>query len=151
VSDLLEDITQSEKVIVWTNFIETYRLLGEVCEKLGLKHVFLTGQQTKKQKDDAIEQFETDPDTRVIIGNPRAGGIGVDLISASSAIYYTRSFSKEDDDQSEGRNYRGGSEKHLKITRYDIVCPGTTDEIVLDALENKANVAESILSWARGL
>jgi SNF2 family DNA or RNA helicase len=36
LSDLLEDIAPSEKVIVWANFTHTYRQIGGVCEELKL-------------------------------------------------------------------------------------------------------------------
>jgi len=55
------------------------------------------------------------------------------------SIFYSRNFSLEYDIQAEARNYRGGSERHTKVTRYDLVTPGTIDEQVLKAhlLANK--------------
>lgn len=151
LSDLLEDITPSEKVIVWANFAHTYRQIGQVCEDLNLPHVFITGEQNTKQKGESEEAFQKDDSVRVLIAHPEAGGEGVNLTAASSMIYYTRSFSLKHEIQSEARNHRGGSERHEKITRYDIVTPGTIDEIVLQALERKQNVAEAVLAFAKGV
>jgi len=81
----------------------------------------------------------------VIIANPAAGGVGISLIQASYAIYYSKGFSLEADLQSEARNHRGGSEMHEKITRIDLVARGTIDEVVNEALKSKLNVAEQIL------
>lgn len=150
LSDLLGDIAHSGKTIVWTNFRENYPMLSEVCKKLELPHVFITGEQNHKEKEASEEAFENDESIRVLIGNPAAGGEGVNLIAASNMVYYTRSYSRKHDVQSEARNYRGGSEKHQKITRYDLVIPGTLDEVVLDALTGKHEMAAAIMDFARG-
>ena len=39
----------------------------------------------------------------------------------------------------------GGSEIHKKVTRIDLVCPGTIDEIVNTALMEKTIIGEMIL------
>ena len=52
--------------------------------------------------------------------------------------------------QAEARNYRGGSEKHSKITRLDIVAKGTIDELVLVALQEKQDVSEVVLKYMKG-
>jgi SNF2 family DNA or RNA helicase len=70
---------------------------------------------------------------------------GVNLIEAPNAIYYSRDFSLEKDIQSEARNYRGGSEIHEKVTRYDLVSRGTIDMDVLKALRGKRDVLEYLL------
>lgn len=146
---LLEDLLESEKVIIWADFEENYRQIAHICDGLGVKYTYLTGLQSKAEKDANVQAFETDPEMRIIIANPAAGGEGVDLIAASAAIYYTRGYSLGHREQSSGRNHRGGSERHQKITQYDIVAPGTLDEVILNALDRKGAVAEEILAWAR--
>lgn len=148
--DLLEDLTEGAKCIVWANFKANYQALGAICDELGCKYVSITGEQSTAEKDEAAQAFENDPEVRVVIANPQAGGEGINLIAASQMIYYTRDFSLGKDIQSEARAYRGGSERHEKITRWDIVAPGTVDEVVLEALEKKQSVAEAILAVARG-
>jgi len=145
LKDYLEDLTPKHKIIVWTVFVDTYDEIGKVCEELGVKHAFLTGKQTTKQKQESIESFNNDPEVRVIIANQAAGGTGINLTSSSYSLYYSRSFNLESDIQSEARNYRGGSEQHEKVTRIDLVTPGTIDEAMLDALANKEKMSEAIL------
>jgi SNF2 family DNA or RNA helicase len=101
---------------------------------------------TDKARQEAIDSFQNDPSVRVMIANPAAGGVGVTLTAASYMIYYSRDFSLENDLQSEARCHRGGSEAHEKITRIDIVAPGTIDEVILEALERKENLATKILA-----
>lgn len=143
LKQLLEDLTPAHKVIVWGVFKDNYQDIRQVCDELGIKYVEITGETTDKQA--SVDTFNSDPSCRVCIGNPGAGGIGINLIAASYAIYYSRSFSLEHDMQSEARNYRGGSEIHEKITRIDLVAPQTIDDLVLKTLANKQELSDNIL------
>lgn len=99
-----------------------------------------------KDKSMHITKFKEDPNTRFMIAHPGSGGVGVNLYEASYSIYYSKNFNLEYDLQSEARNYRKGSEMHEKITRIDLVCPGTIDERITEALEGKYNMAEYLLN-----
>lgn len=143
LSDLLEDITPSEKVIVWSVFHEDYDTIKRVCDKLSLPYAEVTGLVKDKQTE--LDRFEKDPNCRVMISSQAAGGTGVNMIEASSMIYYSKGYSFEHDLQSEARNYRGGSEKHHKITRYDLVARKTIDEIVLKALREKKDLSTNMM------
>lgn len=143
LSELLEELTPSAKVIVWCNFQENYRAIARVLQDQGIAFAELTGQTKDRQAE--IVRFQTDPSCRVIISNPQAGGVGVNLTAASYAIYYSRGYSLGDRLQSEARCHRGGSEIHEKITLIDLVAPNTLDEDVLAALLRKENFSDNVL------
>ena len=145
VKELLSDLTPNHKVIIWAVFKDNYETLRSVCNELKIGCVEVHGAISSKEKDLAVSRFNTEPDCRVFIGNPSAGGIGINLISASYSIFYSRSFSLEDDLQAQARNYRGGSEIHKSVTRIDICAEGTIDETVAQKLANKEKISEQIL------
>lgn len=144
LKEILSDIAPHHKVIVWACFKENYEMIREVCDELGLPFVEVTGDNVGNRTE-AIARFQNDPGVRVLIGAQSAGGIGVNLTSATYSIYYSRNFSLEHDIQSEARNYRGGSEVHEKITRIDLVAKKTIDEKVLEALALKQSISDSVL------
>ena len=148
VEELLEDIVieNGNKCILWAAFIHNYTMLKRVCDKLKIKYVMLTGEQSGSEKTEAIEKFQNDPSVKVIIANRRSGGIGVNLTAASHSIIYSRNYSLEDEEQSNARNYRGGSkELHDKIIRINLVAKGTVDQLCFDSLRSKKMVAELII------
>jgi len=147
LEELLRDNMETSKIIVWSVFKENYVEIAKVCEKLGVSYVDLTGQTKNKDRDKNIEAFNNDPGCRVMIANQSAAGIGINLIASNLSIYFSKNFSLEHDMQSEGRNYRGGSEIHNKVTRVDIICPGTIDELINEALSEKQAIGNKILSW----
>ena len=145
VEHYLTELTGEHKVILWCSYRHDYKTLSKLCEKLKIKHEFITGAQSAKQKHEAMESFRNDSDVRVIIANRRAGGTGINLIEASYSIIYSRNFSLEEELQSQARNYRGGSEIHDRITKIDIVAENTVDEHVIKSLRNKEEIGEKIL------
>lgn len=145
--ELLEELTPGHKVIVWSVFHENYAQIRSLCDTLKVRYVEVHGGITAKDKDRAVDVFTHDPGCRVLIGNQAAGGIGINLVAASYSIFYSRNFNYVDDAQAEARNHRGGSKEagHEKITRIDLVAPGTIDEIVLTSLARKENISEELL------
>ncbi len=144
--DTLEPIL-GKKVIIWAVFRKNYeQILALLDKKKVTGTCLLYGGMTAKKRQESIDLFQEDPEHNIMIAHPGAGGIGINLTAASYSVYYSRNFSLEQDIQSEARNYRGGSQIHDKITRIDLVTPGTIDEIILDALKKKVNLAEDILA-----
>ncbi len=149
--DALDDLLgaiNGQKTIIWSVFKPTYAAIAKVCKLHALEYRMLTGEQSATEKQQSIEDFCRGP-AQVLIANPAAGGVGVNLTEAKFAIYYTRGFSLEQYLQSEARNYRGGSDMHDKVVHYHLQATGTLDEVIAQALLNKQSVAESVLGWAR--
>lgn len=145
LKDLLQEIAPYHKVLVWAVFKENYQAISKVCEALDLKHVFVHGEQNYGEKMEAVASIQNDPDCRVLIGNPGAGGIGINLTAASYSIFYSRGFSLEHDLQAEARNHRGGSEIHESVTRIDLIAKETIDELILARLSQKQAIGERVL------
>lgn len=148
LEETLENIGD-EQIIIWTIWRENYQQIRELLTKLGRKHCEITGGVPMKLRDNIVRDFNSG-EKRVLLTHPKAAGIGVNLTAASYAIFYARSYSWEDDDQAEARNHRGGSERHQKITRIDIIAPGTIEEPILEALQKKANVSAAVLNYLKG-
>ena len=148
--DLIDSIPQTEKIIIWTNFRPTYQTIGDVCKALGRSHSYLIGGQSEKEKQESIENFRKGS-TQILISNPAAGGTGINLTEAAYSIYYSRGYSLEHSEQSKARNFRGGSDRHSKITHYHLYCPKSLDGVITMALLSKQNIGDSILSYAKQL
>lgn len=147
--DALKEIlnnTDPHKVIVWCVFKENYKVVRKLCEQMKIGHVECHGEVTNENKFKAVEEFNTDPKIRVFIGHPKSLGIGINLVAGKYAVYFSRTYSLGDDIQSEARNYRGGSEIHDKVTRYDLVYKDTIEEKVEMALRDKKAISEAIVT-----
>lgn len=148
LEDIIEDlvIESGRKVIIWACWRENYKQISEMLDRKKVSYVQAHGEIPQRLRQKAIDDFCKDGGASVFIGNQGAAGIGINLVEAGYAIYYSRNFSLEHDIQSEARNYRGGSEKlHESVTRIDLVANGTIDESILQALASKQEVGDKVL------
>lgn len=147
--DAVEKIIQDnpeKKIIIWCSYKANYKAIGERLTNLGVNHVFITGEQNSKEKQESIDAFQGDPAVKAVVANRKAGGIGVNLTASSLSIVYSRNFSLEEEIQSDGRNYRGGSQIHESITKINLVMENSIEEKAVTALATKANISEIILA-----
>ncbi len=147
LKELIENITPEHKVIIWCSFRKNYEMIAAVLTMLEIEYVMLTGEQNTKQKQEAIDEFQSNESgsPKVVIANRRSGGIGVNLTRASYSIVYSRDFNLGDELQSEARNHRGGSEIHEKIVQLNLCVADTVDESILEALNNKQKISDIIV------
>jgi len=143
--DLLEELAPNHKVIVWAVFKQDYVTIKKVCDKLKIKYVEVHGEIGSSDRFAFVDEFNNDPKCRVFIGHPKSAGEGINLISSSYSIYFSRDFSLGSYLQSEARNYRGGSDIHKSVTHINLVMKNTVDEVIMSALERKGNVADEVL------
>jgi SNF2 family DNA or RNA helicase len=146
---LMEKLTETKphKVIIFCVFKNNYEDIRKALDKKKIKFVELHGEIDQKTKAKNIDLFnDLENDIRVCIANPQSGGVGVNLKSARYTIFFTRSFSMKDYEQSRARNYRSGSiEIHNKITHYNLVTSNTVDEKAYNAIIEKKEIASSLL------
>lgn len=146
LSETLESIGKENKIIIWTNFVDTYNDIEVQCEALGIKSLKLIGGQSAHERNEIINAFKLDDSIRVIIANQAAAGTGTEgLQAARYAIYYNKTFNLADDEQSAARTYRSGSEQHKTCHRIDILTRDTVDEEIHQALKLKKTRSEFIL------
>lgn len=149
LAELVSDLCPQNKVIVWTNFVDTYQDVARVFEEQGLRYTMLRGGQGQNERQEAIDAFNRERGVSGIIANQQAGGVGIGLQAASYSLYYSKTFNLEHDQQSEARNHRGGSEIHEHVTRIDIVAQNTVDDDVTTALRNKTELSTFMLALRR--
>jgi SNF2 family DNA or RNA helicase len=143
LKELLEELSQENKVIVWAVWKENYGAIKKVCDELKIGYVEVHGSIARHQQDENVERFKTDPSVKVFIGHPGSGGIGINLTCAPYSIFYSRTFSLEQFLQARARNHRGGQKQ--KVTHYDLVCENSIDEFVQQKLTHKIAIGEVLL------
>lgn len=145
LEELIEDLAPNHKILIWSIFKQNYIQIKNVCEKLGVGYVEGHGEINSTNKFRNVDTFNNNQDCRIFIGHPSSVGLGINLCSASYSIVYSRSWSLEQDIQSEARNYRAGSEIHPKVTKIDLVAKDTIEDMILQLLERKINDANLII------
>jgi len=134
------------KVIIWASFVHD---IEKICEMLHKEYgpdsyAGFYGATAQEDRQRIVEEFQ-DPSSplRFFVGNSRTGGFGITLTEASTVIYYSNNYDLEIRLQSEDRAHRIGQKNN--VTYIDLVSPKTVDEKILTALQNKQNIANTVL------
>ena len=153
VSDLKSE-PETTKTIVWTVFVPTIKAISARLTAEGIKHVTFFGGTSDEDREIAERMFNTDDSVRVFIGNPAAGGVGLNLwgydparnpnseMNCDHVIRYSSNWSMVQRVQSEDRCHRIGTRKAVRYTDY--IVPGSIDEEILNRVTRHVEVARTI-------
>jgi len=156
VIELLREKKPTDKTIVWTNWVAVIKMLSARLEAEGIRHVTYYGGTKDEDRQTAQDSYNQDPAVKVFIGNPAAGGLGLDLwghvpewdgtdkdhgCNTTQEIYYSQGWSMIHRAQSEDRAVRRGTRVPVRIT--DLIVPSTIDEeIALRVLNKKLSASK---------
>jgi SNF2 family DNA or RNA helicase len=137
--ELLKDKGLGDKTIVWACFTQDVKSIRARLEHEGINCVTFMGSTSEADRDAAVSAFNRDPSCNVFIGNPTAGGTGLNLLgydvdappeqqttNCNHVIYYSQNWSMTARAQSEDRAHRRGTRGNVRVT--DLAVPGTIDE-----------------------
>jgi SWI/SNF-related matrix-associated actin-dependent regulator 1 of chromatin subfamily A len=113
IADIVDTYTEAgEKLVVFSSYKEPLRKLAESFEPDGrwkgrsVPYVFLTGDQSAKEKAEVVERFQNDPRVMLCLATTEAGGESVTLTSAHAALFISLPWSPETWAQAWGRIHR---------------------------------------------
>lgn len=131
IAGLLADA--DAKVVVWSSFVGNVDYLVSVYSRfnaVGIHGGVPTGDDEDLAFREArIKRFNTDPDCRVMVGNPAACGEGISLHRAChNAVYLDRTYNAAHYLQSVDRIHRLGLPKDVDTNVFLLIAENTIDE-----------------------
>lgn len=141
--EVLEDM-DTEPAVVFAQSRQLIELAGARMVKENISHCYVTGGQNTFERQQSIDDFQQGR-KRVILCTVAAGGVGLTLTRAATAVFLQRSWSMVDNKQAEDRVHRIGAEIHDKINIVDIVATGTVEERQREVLVGKDELLEEIV------
>ncbi len=115
----------------------------------GGKHVIIDGSVTGRTRKAAVDQFQSDPDTRVLIGNIKAAGVGITLTAASNVAFAELAWSPGAVMQMEDRCHRIGAKD--TVWAHYLVAHGTIEERLARILQQKQEVIRATLDGGKAV
>jgi superfamily II DNA or RNA helicase len=140
--ELLESLLASgRRVLVFSQFTSMLALLATGLRERSIKYLVLTGATQNRQRQcDLFEQGAAD----VFLISLKAGGTGLNLVSADSVIHYDPWWNPAAQDQATDRAYRIGQKRPVFV--YNLVIAGSVEERMLGLQQKKRELAESVLA-----
>jgi superfamily II DNA or RNA helicase len=140
--ELVESLLQAgHRILVFSQFTSMLSLLAQGLAQRSIRYLTLTGATQNRQKPvDAFEQGAAD----VFLISLKAGGTGLNLVSADTVIHYDPWWNPAAQDQATDRAYRIGQKR--KVFVYNLVIAGSVEERMLALQQRKRELANSVLA-----
>ena len=102
-----------------------------------------------KQRSEVVRAFRTDERHKALILSLRAGGVGLNLQSASYVFHLDRWWNPAVEQQASDRTHRIGQDKNVFI--YKLITRGTVEEKILTLQERKAKLVKDLITVEGGI
>jgi SNF2 family DNA or RNA helicase len=112
IQDIIRDIPEGEKVVIFSQWLEMLKLLQSNIDE---KSVIYHGKMKKHEKDQVIEDFKKDPEIKLLFITLKAGSVGLNLNIANNAILVEPYFNAAEENQAMTRVFRIGQTKDVKV------------------------------------
>jgi SNF2 family DNA or RNA helicase len=143
--ELIKD-NEGEQIVVFSQFSKIIKLLSARLKKSKIPSGIFTGDTPARDRERIVQKFQAGK-LRVFAGTIKAGGVGLDLFSASTVVFLDRSWSPAENLQSEDRLWRIGQKN--SVTVYDIMARDTVDLGRRQAIQAKWNWIQELLGDPR--
>ena len=104
--------------------------------------VTVTGDDNDRQKQWAVDRFQTDDSCRLIILNYKSGGVGLTLTAASNVLFVEFPWTAADCNQAEDRAHRNGQKNAVNCVY--LLGKDTIDEYMYDLIQTKRNISDGV-------
>jgi len=143
---LLENIYENgEKVLIFSQYQEMGKILRTaIHEHFGKKSLQLHGGNTRKERDEMVHSFQTNPLSDTFILSLKAGGTGLNLTVGNHVIHYDLWWNPAAEAQATDRAFRIGQQKNVMVHR--MITKGTLEEKIDDMLRSKKQLANLTVS-----
>lgn len=146
--NLLEDIlAEDHKVLIFSQFVETLKLLRAHCENYGIPYSYIDGSVNIETRAEMIKTFQEDEETRVFLLSLKSGGVALNLTAADYVIIFDPWWNPAVEAQAIDRSHRIGQTK--KVFVYRMVVKDTIEEKMLELQEEKRELVENIITSDR--
>lgn len=116
------------------------------------KSLVIDGSVKGQRRLELVKQFATDNRARVLIGQLRAAGIGLDGLqhAAGNVCFAELGWTPGEMVQCEDRCYRIGTRTDRRVTCYYLVAANTIEERLCSILQSKQRVLDAVLDGKAG-
>lgn len=139
IDDFLED--SEEKLVI---FAVHHSAVDRLMEAYGHKAVKIDGRIAQSKRQDIVDKFQEDPDTRLFVGNIQAAGEGITLTSASNCVFIELPWTPGALEQASDRIHRIGQEAD-SVNIYYLIAEGTIEERMMRVLDAKRRVIQEVV------
>ncbi len=140
----LDILNSDRKVIIFSEWHKSHKLIGDMLEKHNLKYVAFSGKIPVHQRGKYIKKFEEDSECKFFLST-ESGGAGLNLQFADILINFELPWNPAKKNQRIGRIDRLGQQsKHLTVINF--ITTGSIEMRIASGIMLKENLFEGVLN-----
>jgi SWI/SNF-related matrix-associated actin-dependent regulator 1 of chromatin subfamily A len=140
---ILDFVEEGEKLVV---FAHHQHMVDEIHQRVaaaGIGVRMIRGGIGLEQRAKATEDFQNDPDVRVIVLNIDSAGVGLTLTAARACAFCQLPWTPAEVDQCSDRVHRIGQQDN--VTVYSLVAEGTVEETISEMILAKRQIVNAVI------
>ena len=152
LADIVDDyvVDAGKKLVIFARFRAEIAAIENLLRLRKIQYGSIYGDVPMEERGKIVDDFQTNPDTKVFVAQIQTAGLGITLHAASTAVFYSYDYNYANYAQALARIHRIG--QRLPVTYIHLVVDGSIDEKILAALENKEDMAKTVVdSWREAL
>ena len=134
-------LAEGHKVLVFSQFVKMLERLRTALTPLDVPIRMLHGQTNDRQT--LVDEFEADPRPGIFLISLKAGGTGLNLVSAAHVVLFDPWWNPAAEAQAIDRAHRIGQTK--TVFAFRLVSKGTIEERILELQEKKRELVKGVL------
>ena len=139
----VNDRKEGEKTIIFSQFTSLLDLLEVPINRNNWSYRRYDGSMSAVLRNDAVLDFNSKPDCRIILVSLKAGNAGLNLTAASQVIILDPFWNPYIEEQAIDRAHRIGQRRPVQVHR--ILTPDTVEDRIIAMQESKRAVIEGAL------
>lgn len=142
--ELLDNyIAGNKKILVFSQFTSALKNIEKNLEEVGINYIYLDGSIGSKERGELVKKFNEDPLISVFLISLKAGGVGLNLTSASVVIHFDPWWNPAIENQATDRAHRFGQKNVVEVIK--LISKDTIEEKILLLQEDKKKLIESLM------
>jgi SWI/SNF-related matrix-associated actin-dependent regulator of chromatin subfamily A-like protein 1 len=135
-------LASGEKLVVFAWFRKNQAALKSLFPRESTVSIFRD--QSERQRDEAVDRFQSDPKTNLMVASIVAGGEGITLTKASNVVLAETGWTPAQMEQPEDRVHR--LTQTLPVTCWYLVGAGTIEERIFRLIDAKLKVISRVVN-----
>ncbi|KAK7281739.1 hypothetical protein RIF29_09983 [Crotalaria pallida] len=146
--DLVGGNTQNESFMGLSDECEHLKKMLVILEKFLIRKGYcfarLNGSTPTNLRQSLVDDFNSSPSKQVFLISTRAGGLGLNLVSANRVVIFDPNWNPAQDLQAQDRSFRFGQKQHVVVFRF--LAAGSLEELVYSRQVYKQQLSNIVVA-----
>ncbi|XP_058096097.1 switch 2 isoform X2 [Magnolia sinica] len=125
---MLSWVSKGDKILLFSFSVRMLDILEKFLIRKGYCFSRLDGATPMSSRQTLVDEFNSSPSKQVFLISTRAGGLGLNLVSANRVVIFDPNWNPAQDLQAQDRSFRYGQKRHVIVFR--LLAAGSIEELV---------------------